>query len=167
MAIFIKPFVKTMFIALGIFVFGCLGALFLDGHYRNAVLFLLQYFNGEHIHFIGKNFHLFASYNFIFSAGIYSLLVYLFIKNSPNKKIIINPLSIIYILIITTLLTVKLDSEIMVLNCTACDDGILTIDYSQINHDKYFIMSLSSSLLYLSITFLIAIRKKKAKDLTP
>lgn len=163
MAIFIKPFVKTMFIALGIFVFGCLGALFLDGHYRNVVLFLLQYFNGEHIHFIGKNFHLFASYTFIFSAGIYSLLVYIFIKNFPNKQIIINLLSNICILVITTLVTVKLDSEIMVLNCTACDDGILTIDYSQINHDKYFIMSLGSSLLYLSIKFLVTLRKRRPK----
>lgn len=161
MAIFIKPFVKTVFIALGIFILGGLCSFFLDGYYSNAVLFLMQFFNGEHLHFIGKNFHLFTSYHFIFSAGIYSLLVYLFIKNLCSKQIIINLLSIICVFIITTLVTIKLDSEIMVLNCTACDDGILTINYSYINHDKYFIMSLGTSLLYLSAVFLVAFKKRR------
>lgn len=163
MAIFIKPFVKTVFIALGIFVLGCLCALFLDGHYRNIVLFLLQYFNGEHIHFIGKNFHLFASYTFIFSAGIYSLLVYLLIKSWPNTKYFIQIFCSIIISLILTLIVIKLDSEIMVINCTACDDGILTVYFSDINHDKYFILSLGSSLLYLSMLFLVALRKRRQK----
>ncbi len=163
MAIFTKPFLKTVFIALGIFVLGCLCSLFLDGYYRNAVLFLLQYFNGGHIHFIGKNFHLFASYNFIFSVGIYSLLVYLLIKFWPNTKYFIQLFCSIIFSLILTLIVIKLDSELMVLNCTACDDGILTINYSYINHDKYFIMSLGSSLLYLSIAFLVGLRKKRQK----
>jgi hypothetical protein len=149
MTIFTKLLVKTILTALGIFVLGCLCAMVLDSHYRNAILFLLQYFNGEHIHFIGKNFHLFASYTFIFSAGIYSLLMYLLIKFWPNKKYFIQIFWSILISTILTLIEVKLDSEIIVLNCTACDDGILTINYSYINHDKYFIMSLGSSLLYL------------------
>jgi len=160
MTIFTKPDVKTMFIALAIFILGCLGALFLDGYYRNAILFLLQYFNGEHIHFIGKNFHLFPSNTFIFSLGIYSFLIYLFKKFWPNTKYFILLFWSIFISIILTLIVVKLDSEIMVLNCTACDDGLLTVYYSEFKYDKYFIISLVTSLLYLSMALLLLCRKK-------
>lgn len=152
---------KAAFISIGLFIVGSTSTFLFDEYYRQLVRFSFNYFNGDHIQFTGKNFHLFPSNSFIITFGLFSSLAFLLLKFSNTARIIQKCFFSILCFFISSICIAALDSEIIIVQCTACDDGIVPLQYNDITYTKYFIISLSITLIYLLITFLIERRQLK------
>lgn len=140
---------KTALTALGIFFVGTVAGYISEYHYRRFVRFLFWLFNGDNIQFYGKDFHLFPSACFVISSGLYASLAFLLLKNATwTYRIKRGSLSVI-VFFTTTVLIAALDSKRLIMECTACDDGIRKLVFGAVAYDTYFITSLSASILYL------------------
>ena len=62
----------------------------------------------------------------------------------------------------TTILITALDSKRLILECTACDDGIRSLTFNQPTYEKYFLFSLATAFAYLLTKFLLE-RKRHSK----
>ncbi|MES2726365.1 MAG: hypothetical protein V4643_04635 [Bacteroidota bacterium] len=153
---------KTTFISIGLFIVGGVSTFLFEEYYRQLVRFSFNYFNGDNIRFIGKNFHLFPSNSFIIAFGLFGSLAFLLLKFSNTTRSIIQKcfFSILFFFI-TSICITALDSKRIIVECTACDDGIVPLQYNEITYSKYFIISLSITLIYLLITFFIERRQLK------
>lgn len=140
---------KTILAAIGLLIASWIVAFLFEDYYRQFVRFLFKFFNGDRIQFVGKNFHLFPSYRFVISSGFFTLLSFLFLRHSSRsnrlKRICIN----FFVCFISTILITALDSRIMIIECTACDDGIRQLTFNEISYDNYFIISLATGIFYL------------------
>lgn len=143
----IKKNYRTILLTFGLFVLGVVSAFLTEDYYRQFTRFLFKLFNGDKIIFIGKNFHLFASIKFVVAFGLFCSLTFL----ALNRNKFYNTLNaILYIsatFLLTTTLISLLDSKRLILECTACNDGIRRLTYNEITYDLYFMTSLLVSLL--------------------
>jgi hypothetical protein len=48
-----------------------------------------------------------------------------------------------------------LDSKRLIIECTSCADGIRKLTFNEITYDKYFIISLTTAIIYLLTTYLL------------
>lgn len=142
---------KTILLLIGVFVIGMAFSIWAEDFYRQFIRQLYKIFNGESIQYVGKNFHLFPSYKFVYSFGFYCSLTFAII-NFFNKE---NRLKALLVALITifgmTILMALADSKRLVIECTNCKDGIKLIHYNGISYDLYFICSLIFSLIAILI----------------
>jgi hypothetical protein len=61
-----------------------------------------------------------------------------------------------------TILITALDSKRLIIECTACADGIRRLTFNQLTYDKYFIISLTTAIAYL-LTSILFERKRLRK----
>lgn len=141
--------IKTVSIAIVLFVFGYATAFACEEYYRQLVRFLFKFFNGNNIVFIGKNFHLFPSSEFTVSFGVFCTLTFFILHKNPLYNKYKAFIYLITTFVLTTSIISWLDSKRLIIECTACDDGIRKLSYNQITYDAYFIISLVVSILFL------------------
>lgn len=146
----IKSNYKTILITLGLFVLGVVTAFVAEDLYRQMVRFIFKFFNGDKINFIGKNFHLFASIKFVVAFGLYCSLSFLILKRNKHYNRIKAILYLTIIFFLTTAILSLFDSKRLIIECTACNDGIRRLTYNEITYDFYFMTSLLISLLVTS-----------------
>ncbi len=158
----IKNNYKTILTATGLFLVGFLVAYLFEDYYRQLVRFSFKFFNGDNIQFIGKNFHLYASDSFVNVFGLFASLTFLLLKFSFRPNRLKKAYVTITIFFITTFLITALDSKLLILECTACDDGIRRLTFNQLTYDKYFIISLTTAIVYLLTNYLL--ERKRLKD---
>lgn len=157
----IKNNYKTILITLGLFVLGVVTAFVAEDFYRQLVRFIFKFFNDDKINFIGKNFHLFASIKFVLAFGLFCSLTFIILNRNKfyNRAKAILYLTSIFLLITTVI--ALFDSKRLIIECTACNDGIIKLTYNEITYDFYFITSLLLSLL---VTNLFVFRHNKNFD---
>ena|SRR5690606_35683184 len=158
----IKNNYKIILTTIGFLLVGILLAFLFEDYYRQLVRFLFKFFNGDNIQFFGKNFHLFASDIFVGTFGLFTSLTFLLLKFSsrPNRlKRVCVTVSIFFAM---TIIITALDSKRLIIECTACDDGIRRLTFNQPTYDKYFVISLTTAFAYLLLTFLLE-RKRLRK----
>lgn len=152
-----------MLLSLGFFLLGVVAAFLFEEYYRQLVRYSLKLFNGKNIQFFGKNSHLFPSYSFVNTFGLFTSFTFLLLRFScePNriKKI---SLAVLFFFATTFLIT-AVDSKLMVIGCTACNDGMMRLSFNQPPYDNYFMISLAVAFLYISITYLLAYKRKSNK----
>lgn len=155
--------IKTASIETALFFLGSVVAYACEDYYRQLVRFLFKLFNGNNIVFIGKNVHLFPSTEFTVSFGVFCTLTFFIVHKNPlyNKYKAFFYLIIMFLL--TTTIICWLDSKRLIIECTACDDGIRKLSYNQITYDAYFIISLVVSILFL--LFLVYRNREKTNKL--
>ncbi len=158
----IKNNYKTILTTIGLFLVGCVVAFLFEDYYRQLVRFSFKFFNGDNIQYFGKNFHLFASDNFVAGFGLFTSLTFLLLKFSSRPNRIKRICVTILIFFATTILITALDSKRLIIECTACNDGIRRLHFNQPSYDKYFIISLTTALAYLLTTYLLE-RKRPRK----
>lgn len=141
--------IKTILAALGVFIITVILSLYLEESYRRLVRFSFKFFNGEHIQFFGKNFHLFASLNFIITSGLFASLAYLTLLNTSTISTFKRLLLTIVIFFTATFLITAVDSNRLIIECTSCDDGIRKMHYNELAYDRYFIISIAITSAYL------------------
>jgi hypothetical protein len=158
----IKNNYKTILMTIGLLLVGVVFAFLFEDYYRQLVRFSFKFFNGDNIQFIGKNFHLFASDRFVAAFGLFTSLSFLLLKFSSRPNRIKRVCLTIFVFFATTILITALDSKRLIIECTACDDGIRRLTFNQLTYDKYFIIGLTISIAYLLTTYLLE-RKRLRK----
>jgi hypothetical protein len=157
----VKNNYKTILSTTGLLLVAIVVAFLFEDYYRQLVRFSFKIFNGDNIKFFGKNFHLFPSDSFIVAFGLFTTLTFLLLKFSsrPNrlKKIVLT----VIVFFATTILVTALDSKRLIIECTACDDGIRRLTFNQVTYDKYFIISLTVAFTYLLTTYLLERKRVK------
>lgn len=151
----IKNNYKIILTTVGLLLVGIVLAFLFEDYYRQYVRFLFKFFNGDKIQFVGKNFHLFASYFFVVAFGLFVSLTFLLLKFSakPNRK---NRACLTIIIFFgSTIFITALDSYRLIIECTDCDYGIRKLSFNDPKYDKYFVISLIISFVYLLTTYLL------------
>jgi predicted tellurium resistance membrane protein TerC len=105
-----------------------------------------------------------ARYRFVVSFGLFCVLSFLLLKYSSQEKRLKRVALTILFFFGMTILTTALDSKRLILECTACDDGIRKLTYNEISYDRYFQISLVVSILYLFISYLIEYNRQRKTD---
>jgi hypothetical protein len=139
----------TIFTTIGLLLVGMVLAFLFEDYYRQLVRFSFRFFNGENIQFFGKNFHLFASDSFVAASGLFTSASFLLLKFSLRPYRVKRAGVAIVVFFVITVLITALDSKRLILECTACDDGIRRLTFNQPTYDKYFIISLTAAITYL------------------
>ncbi len=124
-------------------------AVYNENSYRILVRFFFNFFQGDKIKFVGKNFHLFASPYFVVAFGLFSVVFTLLLYGQSKKSGFIYSALAIILFFITTMATTYLDSTSKIIECTACQDGVRSLHYNAVNYDFHFITSLVVGLLPL------------------
>ena len=157
----IKKNIKTILTAIGLFLIGIVLAFLFEDYYRQLVRFSFKFFNGDNIQFYGKNFHLFASVSFVVAFGLFTSLTFLLLKFSFRLYRLKRVCLTVFIFFAITILITALDSKRLILECTACDDGIRSLTYNQLTYDLYFVISLSTAFAYMLTVYLLERRRLK------
>ncbi|MCG3164249.1 MAG: hypothetical protein POELPBGB_00003 [Bacteroidia bacterium] len=158
----IKNNYKTILATVGLLLVAIVVAFLLEDYYRQLVRFSFKYFNGDNIQFFGKNFHLFPSDSFVVAFGLFTSLTFLLLKFSSRPNRLKRTCVTVIVFLVTTILITALDSKRLIIECTACDDGIRRLTFNQPTYDKYFIISLTTAFSYLLTTYLLE-RKRLRK----
>jgi hypothetical protein len=146
----------------GLLLVAIVVAFLFEDYYRHLVRFSFKFFNGDNIQFFGKDFHLFPSDNFVIVFGLFISLTFLLLKFSSRPNRIKRTIVTVFVFFATTVLITALDSKLLIIECTACDDGIRRLTFNQLAYDKYFIISLTTAFVYLLTTYLLE-RKRLRK----
>ena len=150
-----------------VFILTAVIAFYFENNYRVLVRYCFNYFQGDKLKFIGKNFHLFASLYMLVSFGFFSvMLAALLYGKSAMRRLIYLSLTVL-LFFVTTFVTTYIDSLGKVVECTACQDGVRSLHYNVINYDFHSITSLFVGLLPVLWTFLKnQILKRRHRKLT-
>jgi hypothetical protein len=152
---------KTILLLSGLFIISTISAFYFELNYRSFVRFFFKFFNGDKITFVGKNFHLFASWYFVIAFGLFCVIfIALIFQQNKSSRFIKIGLTIL-IFVATTMITSYIDSSSKIAECTVCSDGKRILNYNSINYDIHFILSLVISLLPLIIS---TVTKRKIKN---
>lgn len=153
---------KNILTTIGLLLVGIVFAFLFEDYYRQLVRFSFKFFNGDNIQFFGKNFHLFPSDSFVIAFGLFTSLTFLLLKFSSRPSRLKRTCLTVIVFFVTTILITALDSKRLIIECTACDDGIRRLTFNQPTYDKYFIISLTTAFSYLLTTYLLE-RKRLRK----
>ena len=145
---------KAILLLLLVFILTVVVAFYFENSYRVLVRHFFNFFQGDKIKFVGKNFHLFASPYLLIAFGLFCVLLTVFLYGQRKKGKLIYLGSAIVLFFITTFATTYIDSLTKVVECTACQDGVRSLHYNALNYDFPFITSLIVGLLPLLWTFI-------------
>ena len=151
--------IKIILLTLFVFVLTSVVAAYSEFYYREFVRFLFNFFQADKIKFYGKDFHIFPSSYFVVAFGLYSTLLYILLFKQSINKILVHLFLTIVLFFITIITTTYLDSLGKVIECTRCQDGVRSLNYSYINYNFHFITSLAIGLLPLIWVYI----KKQSK----
>ncbi len=160
----VKNNYKTIFATTGLLLVSIVVAFLFEDYYRQLVRFLFKFFNGDNIQFLGKNFHLFPSDSFVVAFGLFTSLIFLLLKFSTRPNRLKRTCVTVIVFFAMTILITALDSNRLIIECTACDDGIRRLTFNQVTYDKYFIISLTTAFAYLLTTYLLERKRLKKNE---
>lgn len=143
---------KTFLVTITILIISIPLAFLLEDYYRQFVRFLFKLFNGNHIQFFGKNFHLLASNSFVIAFALFTVAVFLLLKFYCRHHRLKRTCFTVFVFFATTILITALESKRLIVECTACNDGVRRLTYNEITYDQYFILSLAAAIIYLLTT---------------
>jgi hypothetical protein len=151
----------TILTTVGVLLVGIVLAFLFEDYYRQLVRFSFKIFNGDNVQFIGKNFHLFASEIFVGAFGVFISLTFLLLKFSDSRYRLKRGYFAIVVFLATTIFIATLDCKRLIVECTACDDGIIRLTFNQLTYDKYFIISLATAFVFILTTYLFERKRLK------
>jgi hypothetical protein len=129
------------------FVAGTATALWTESELRRLIQYLFRVLTGERITFYGKNFHLLSPIFYYLTFG-FLIAALVLTKLSMSRK---QALKLVAIDMITFSLTMVamclIISNKLVVECTACEDGVRKINYNDIDYVLIILTSLAATLL--------------------
>jgi len=141
-----------------IFLLAAVFSFYYEDSYRAFVRCCYKFFQGNKINFIGKNFHLFASSQFLLSSELYgTVLTFLLYKRSCRRLVFF--FFSLLIFFASTIISAYFDSTFKIIECTACADGVRNLHFNAISYDAYYTGSLVASLLFLLFTNLQGLKR--------
>lgn len=142
-------------------VIGIVFAYFSESFFREQIQDIFRWTTNNKIKFGGKNFYLFGSDFLKVSFGIcFAIFAY---ANSINslKKILFNGIKLILIFGILVILISAINANLKVIECTACDDGILSLHWNKVEYG----LILGTSALLAIVPSVISIFRKRNQNI--
>lgn len=132
-----------------------------ESEYRKIVRWLYEFLTNNKISFNhpAKYLH-FASGAFVSSISIYLVVILNLIFKHERRTLLINTCLSLTLFPISLVLYSIVDSNLKIIECTMCDDGLRTLDYNDILYDRIMILSLIISLIPWIISEYKNMRKK-------
>jgi len=154
---------KRYLLLLLIFIVASLSTAWFAWYYRLLVIKLHILSTSGRIHFVGKNFLFFANEYSMVSFGVFcSIISFRLLKSDARKRLLKIILTVISFFL-STVIICYIDSTKYVVKCAACINGVVKLNYGQINYDAIFIESLGLSLLFFFIVDISTRNKRLGK----
>jgi hypothetical protein len=150
---------KSLFAALGLFFVGAVTAYLFEWQYRKLVTHSFKMLYGDNIKFLYKDIHLFPDEIFLIGFGLFTSLAFLLLKSSSRQFRTKRIFFMIFTFFATTILTITLDSKRLIFECANCEEEIGQLTFRKPSYNLYFIVSLSTSLIYLATVYLLEQRR--------
>jgi len=150
--LFAKPTLKTLLISVAVFIVAGVCGFYFEESFRRLTRWLYQFFTNDHISFVGKNFHLFASASFLVSFGLYSVLFYHLVLRLDKSRRVFWAITTLLTFAVALSMVTAFDSNSQIMTCTACKDNKLAIRYNDLSYDTIFIVVLLASIIPLVTT---------------
>jgi drug/metabolite transporter (DMT)-like permease len=158
--------VQTNLIYFGSFILGLTIAIFSEDNFHELLRHLYVSLTSGKISFDLPKLDLyFFSFTFVFTGGLYFVVLPYFIGRQNKRQILINICLTLLLLLFSTILDCYFDANFKLIECTACDDGTRVLLYSDIEYTKIFITTLLTSLLPFIWTEIKTRRKTKRQKL--
>jgi hypothetical protein len=155
--------IKKIAISIGLLVLGLAISVFAEPKLRHLIQTLFRISTNNGIHFYGKDFHLFASVYYYLSFGLVLLTIWFSWNGLTPRQKVVDGLLTTMIFFIAIIIISWLNSNAMIVECTACNDGTRGIHYNEISYDVIIIGSLFLSMMPSGLR-LIRRRKQPAHN---
>lgn len=134
----------------------------LEGDYRKLIRWLYENLSGHKIsfHHPRKYFHL-ASGFFVLSIALFNVILLHIILKLRRLQLVINSVLSAFGFIVSLLIYSLIDSNIRIMECTACDNGSLQLQYDDLKYDRIILVALLVAIAPWVIGFL----KRQNKNL--
>jgi len=130
------------------FIFGVLIGGFLEDSFHKLIRQLYMTLTNNKISFGYPKFDiLFFTFPFIISVGIYFMSLLYFFTRHESKQKVINTFWGLILFTLSIILYTYFDSNIRLIECTACDNGTMVLFYSDISYTKILIVTFITSLI--------------------
>lgn len=139
--------IKKIGISIVLLVLGLIISVLAETKLRLLIQTLFKGLTNNAIHFYGKDFHLLASPYYYLSFGLLLVIVWFSWIGLTSKKKITYGLVTTMIFFISIISISWLNSNAMIVECTACNDGTRGIHYNDINYDGIIVGSLFLSMI--------------------
>lgn len=151
--------IKKIGVSIVLLVLGLIISVLAESKLRLLIQALFKSLTNNVIHFYGKDFHLFASPYYYLSFGLLLLVAWFSWNGFILKQKILYGLVTALIFFVSIIVISWLNSNAMIIECTACNDGTRGIHYNDINYDAIIIGSLFLSMIPSGIRLM---RRRKA-----
>jgi len=139
--------IKKIGVNVLVIIIGLITSILIESELRQLIQTLFKSLTSNAIHFYGKDFHLFASSYYYISFGLLFLIIWTSWTSLTARQKILNGLTTLVIFFVSLTAVSWLDSNRMIVECTACNDGTRGIHYNDINYDGIIIFSLIISII--------------------
>lgn len=151
--------IKKIGVSIVLLVLGLIISVLAESKLRLLIQALFKSLTNNAIHFYGKDFHLFASPYYYLSFGLLLLVAWFSWNGFILKQKILYGLVTALIFFVSIIVISWLNSNAMIIECTACNDETRGIHYNDINYDAIIIGSLFLSMIPSGIRLM---RRRKA-----
>lgn len=123
---------KRIIVGITSFIIGLGASFILEPFLRNIVIDLFQSTTNGNIQFVGKDFYLFTPPFFYLSFGISFMIFGIEATSNKATDNLKNGILWIGIFSLALVSICAFDANVKIMECTACDDGIRKLGYSEL-----------------------------------
>ena len=152
--------IKKVLIGILGYILGMGLGFYLEGFFRGLIQDIFRFATSYKIQFVGKNIFIFSDKTFEYILG-FALMTFLLANISfKTKRILKNSVFCILIFGVSIFLISAINANLKVIQCTACDNGIVKIRWNNINFGLTIGLS---SILSIVPSIIILVRKIKVR----
>lgn len=139
--------VKKFGISVGLLVLGVTISVMAESKLRYLIQTLFKTSTNNAIHFYGKDFHLFAGVHYYLGFGLLLPIIWISWNGLTSRQKTLDGLLTTIVFFVAIVIICWLNSNEMIVECTACNDGTRGIHYNDINYDGIVVGSLLLSMI--------------------
>ncbi|WP_298537944.1 hypothetical protein [uncultured Algibacter sp.] len=125
--------IKKVLIGIIGFILGISFGFYFEGFFREIIQDIFRFTTSDKIRFVGKNISIFSDRTFEYILG-FALMTFLLANiKLKTKRILKNVIICLLIFGISIFLISAINANLKVIQCTACDNGIVKIHWNNIN----------------------------------
>ncbi|MFI1742844.1 hypothetical protein [Thalassobellus sediminis] len=148
--------IKKVFIGIVGFILGMSIGFYFESFFRGIIQDIFKFSTSDKIQFVGKNISIFSDRTFEYILG-FALMTFLLANiGLKTKRILKNAILCLLIFGISIFLISAINANLKVVQCTACDNGIVKIHWNNIN----FGLTIGLSAIFSIVPSIIILKDK-------
>ncbi|MCF7559679.1 hypothetical protein L3X39_03445 [Sabulilitoribacter multivorans] len=151
--------IKKVLIGIIGYILGMSFGFYSEGFFRELIQDIMRFTTSDKIQFVGKNISIFSDRTFEYILGFALMTLLLANIGLKTKQIFKNIILCLLIFGISIFLISAINANLKVVQCTACENGIVKIHWNNINFGLTIGLS---SILSIVPSIIILVNKIKA-----